>query len=170
MKNDSEQKTISKKCIQFRTGTSSERRNVDKHIVRSVLLYHLKLKEKILAEYERRGLSPKHFTIACESLKTIKELEKVGRGSKAEREETKETESKRERKRTKRDYGKTINTMLNLLEMQLIMKCCLEYSLEQLSEKKVSKSDARVKEKNKKVYNDALEDYLEYIKGLLNIK
>ncbi len=156
---------ISKKRITFQVESSSKRRNVDKHVVRSVLLHHSKLKKEILEEYKKYGLELKNYQIACESLETIKDLERNGKQPDGEP-ETIATHADGEKAgshRTKRDYGKTINAMLKLLEMQLILKCCIQHSLEQIR----APDYKRVKSGNRKIYETTLQDYLTYIEDLL---
>ena len=66
---------------------------------------------------------------------------------------------KRSNDSAKKDYGKTINTMMNIPGLQLVLKCCLEYSLEHFAAEKAK----RIRPDNRKIYKQTLEDYLIYI-------
>ena len=152
-----------KKDITFRIPSSHLRRNVDKHIVRSVLLNHQRLTQEILDLYKVYGLNEQNYRTACDSLRNIKEIERGARVSKKKVIETLEKEGEEKTKVIKRDYGKTINAMLNSLEMQLILRKCLEHSLSSL----YNEDQARVKGDNKRIYIQTIEDYLAYISALL---
>jgi len=140
-------KKITKRHIKFKI-QSLERRNVDKHLIRYILMNFDRLEENITDTFKRYGMTREDYECACISLKEARERE---------RSEHKRNYESIATRKVKRDYGKTVVGMLNSSSMRLIMKCCLESSILKL------KYDAKVKISNKETYIKTLEDYLEFI-------
>jgi len=136
-----------KKSIKFKYD-SLKRRNVDKHIIRNVILCTSKLYENIQKGFNEHGISQEIFKITLKSFDSLKSQEKSS--------ETK----------VKKDYGKTINVMLLNIETQIIMKCCLEDMISKIT----NKEECKIKGKNRKIYKATLEDYLNYVTTLISKK
>ena len=156
-----EDKKLSKKEISFRITSSMDRRNVDKHIVRFILYNYDKIKDNIIDEYAKYGMNKELYENACQSLFYLKIVESNSYIPQKNNETNSllEVDDECNPKKPKRDYGKAINEMLNLKEIKVIMKCCLELSLKKMKER------PRMKPWNKEIYIKTIEDYLGYIKG-----
>ena len=151
MEKEGTKPALTKKQIPFQVKSSLKRRNVDKHVVRAVTLNYLKLKDDILAEYASHGLGEDRYKIACDLIEYIRGF------MKGTIEEVKEGEG-----HSKRDYGSTINIMLQKTEFRLVMKCCLEKSLKQIASRAIN----RVKDTNKETYVTTLKDYIDFLQTL----
>jgi len=143
-------KKITKRNIKFKI-QSLARRNVDKHLIRYILMNFDRLEENIMDTFKSYGMTKEDYECACINLKEARERERSEHKTKYENLAI---------RKVKRDYGKTIVGMLNSSSMRIIMKCCLESSIFKL------KYDAKVKISNKETYIKTLEDYLGFINSI----
>ena len=146
-KSQSKKKKITnKKEIKF-TYSSPVRKNVDKHIVRTTSSIYQKYESMVLADLSKYGISPIEYDEAKQVLHMLRKSEvKIENG-------------------VKKDYSKVINMFLNKRCILVILKYCLESSLEHFAE---GKKVPRVTENNKKVYRTTIREYLDFVTESLN--
>jgi hypothetical protein len=133
-----------KKNIQFHVALAVHRRNIDKHVVRSVFRYYQDVRPQIIEEFKKAGINENMFEKCSTSIDKIREIEKSKRS-------------------TARDFAKLINNFLNSQDTRIITKCCLIYSYNRLST-----DYPRIKQKNIELYKQSVKDYIDYIDSLLS--
>jgi len=126
--------------------TSADRRNVDKHIIRSLLLNYKALEAKIVGEMKKNDVPEHYFHEVDEMLSAIRKKEKSGA------------------KDVKKDYTKAINLLLKDKSCQVVLKTLLEYDLNILRDPDCF---MRITDKNKEIYITTIEDYLQYLREQL---
>ena len=119
--------------------SSMERRNVDKHLVRYILLNHSQFKTEVLEEYKRQHLDEAKYEHSDKLLASLRSEEKNKNGQ-----------------QMKRDYANIVSIMLSNEYLRAILKVCLQHSLNDLRDKRTK----RVKDKNREIYISAIQDYL----------
>nr|ABR27269.1 hypothetical protein [Nyctotherus ovalis]ABR27270.1 hypothetical protein [Nyctotherus ovalis] len=130
--------------INFRQG-SKVRRNVNKCIIRFIFKYYDR--EELKEQYERHGLRLESSMIHV--IETTKANER-------RREGDERTAS------GPKDYKKLLRMLLCYKTMRLLVKCCLERLISHLKRRETK----GIKEGNKKVYVDTVEDYINYINNV----
>jgi hypothetical protein len=138
--------TTNKRDIKFTYG-SSQRKNVDKHMVRITSSTYQKFESAVLEDLPKYGIPLSEYDEAKQILQMLRKSEvKVETG-------------------VKKDYSKVINMFLNKRCILVVLKYSLESSLEHFAE---GKKVPRVTEANKKVYRTTLNEYLTFVAQSLN--
>lgn len=137
---ESEESNSKKININFRVA-SVERRNVNKSIVRYILINYKKWKEEIIREMKNNTMTDLHYECVSEQLANLRVMEKS-------------PENKR------KDYAKVLYALLGNPAMLIITKICLQKLLNSFQEGNFG----RVRGNNKLVYSKTIEDYLSYFR------
>ena len=130
-----------KRKIRFSIESSSRRRNVDKHIIRVILVRYPCLQEDILKELLNYGCGREEYEQIMNVLANLKEKER------------------QKEAQVKKDYTKVINLFLSRPSFMLIFKLCVEVSLTAF----MRGLAPRIWKQNLEVYRKTLQDYLSYV-------
>lgn len=132
-----------KRQVHFNIPSSRARRNIDKHVVRTVSKNYPRLKSNIIRDFEEKKIELSQLQ-DCESI--IFQLR--------EKEKHKEIGNKS----CKKDYASVIENLLGREDTRIIVRRCLLYSLE-----KMNSNYTRIKPKNLELYKKSDRDYINYI-------
>jgi hypothetical protein len=125
-----------KSLVNFRHKASNMRRNCDKMIVRAILNHYQQAIDKITNIFLELNLIG-YLDGTIKAIDSMNELDKQGGIAK--------------------NYAEVINNLLNTIGFIIVFKCCLEDHLVKYEE-----SMPRIKQENKIVYKETIEDYLLY--------